>query len=48
MKAVRMVMVGKPLEMFDLPIPEVCDRDVLVRVRAAGGCHSDVPYRGGK
>jgi 2-desacetyl-2-hydroxyethyl bacteriochlorophyllide A dehydrogenase len=48
MKAVRMVAVGKPLEMFDLPIPEVGDRDVLVRVRAAGVCHSDVHYRLGK
>lgn len=48
MRAVRMVAVGKPLEMFDLPIPKVGDRDVLVRVRAAGVCHSDVHYRAGK
>ena len=48
MRAVRMVAVGKPLEMFDLPVPEIGDRDVLVRVRAAGICHSDVHYRAGK
>ncbi len=47
MKAVRMVAVGKPLEMFDLPVPKIGDRDVLVRVRAAGICHSDVHYRAG-
>jgi propanol-preferring alcohol dehydrogenase len=34
--------------MFDLPTPEVGDRDVLVRIRAAGVCHSDVHYRAGK
>jgi propanol-preferring alcohol dehydrogenase len=43
-----MVGVGKPLEMFELPVPEVGDRDVLVRIRAAGICHSDVHYRAGK
>ena len=48
MRAVRMVAVGKPLEMFELPAPEVGDRDVLVRVRAAGICHSDAHYRAGK
>ena len=48
MRAVRMVGVGQPLEMFDLPVPEVGERDVLVRVRAAGVCHSDVHYLTGK
>lgn len=48
MRAVRMVAVGKPLEMFDLPIPVIRDQEVLVRVRAAGICHSDVHYRLGK
>lgn len=47
MKAVRLVAVGKPLELFDLPIPRIGERDVLVRVRAAGICHSDVHYRAG-
>jgi D-arabinose 1-dehydrogenase-like Zn-dependent alcohol dehydrogenase len=48
MKAVRMVGVGQPLEMQEIPIPEVGPRDVLVRVRAAGICHSDVHYRAGR
>lgn len=48
MRAIRMVGVGKPLEMFEIPVPEVGDRDVLVRIRAAGVCHSDVHYTAGK
>jgi propanol-preferring alcohol dehydrogenase len=47
MKAVRLVNVGQPLEMHDVPIPEVGPQDVLVKVRAAGICHSDAHYRAG-
>jgi D-arabinose 1-dehydrogenase-like Zn-dependent alcohol dehydrogenase len=47
MKAVRMVAVGRPLEPADVPVPRVGERDVLVRVKAAGICHSDVHYRAG-
>jgi 2-desacetyl-2-hydroxyethyl bacteriochlorophyllide A dehydrogenase len=47
MKAVRLVKVGQPLEMQDVPLPTVGERDVLVRIRAAGICHSDVHYRAG-
>ena len=46
-KAVRMVAVGKPLEAFDIPVPRIGEKDVLVRVKAAGICHSDVHYRAG-
>jgi 2-desacetyl-2-hydroxyethyl bacteriochlorophyllide A dehydrogenase len=48
MKAVRMTQVGQPLELHEIPIPEVGESDILVRVRAAGICHSDVHYRAGK
>ena len=48
MKAIRMVEAGKPLELQNIPIPSIGDRDILVRVRAAGICHSDVHYRGGR
>ncbi len=48
MKAVRMVQVGQPLEMQNIPMPPVGDRDVLVRVQAAGICHSDAHYRAGR
>jgi len=47
MKAVRLVKVGSPLEMQEIPTPEVGERDVLVRVKAAGICRSDVHYRSG-
>ena len=42
-----MVAVGKPLEAFDVPVPSVGDKDILVKVKAAGICHSDVHYRAG-
>jgi 2-desacetyl-2-hydroxyethyl bacteriochlorophyllide A dehydrogenase len=48
MKAVRMVQVGRPLENQELPVPTIGERDILVRVRAAGICHSDVHYRAGR
>ncbi len=48
MKAVRLVKPGQPLVQFDLPIPEMGVGDILVRVRAAGICHSDVHYRAGR
>src|SRR5215813_6222724 len=47
MKAVRLVEVGKPLEEAAVPIPEIGASDVLIRVAAAGICHSDAHYRAG-
>ena len=47
MKAVRMIGVGQPLQMQELPVPVIEEKDILVRVRAAGICHSDVHYRAG-
>ena len=48
MKAVRLVKVGSPLVMQDIPVPAPKERDVLVRVKAAGICHSDTHYRAGR
>jgi len=48
MKAIRMVEPGKPLELQNIPIPAAGAEDVLVRVRAAGICHSDAHYRAGR
>jgi 2-desacetyl-2-hydroxyethyl bacteriochlorophyllide A dehydrogenase len=48
MKAVRMIQVGQPLQLQEIPVPAVGDSDILVRVCAAGICHSDVHYRAGK
>ena len=47
MKAIRLVEIGKPLENADVPIPKIGPNDVLVRVAAAGICHSDAHYRAG-
>jgi len=46
-KAIRLVEVGKPLVLQEIPVPEPGYGDVLVQVRAAGICHSDVHYRAG-
>jgi 2-desacetyl-2-hydroxyethyl bacteriochlorophyllide A dehydrogenase len=47
MRAVRLVEQGKPLVEVELELPEVGPHDLLVRVRAAGICHSDAHYRDG-
>ena len=47
MKAVRLVQAGRPLELHEIPLPETGEDDVLVRVKAAGICHSDAHYRAG-
>lgn len=48
MKAIRLVHPGSPLEAHDVPIPQPTAHDVLIRVKAAGICHSDAHYRAGK
>lgn len=48
MKAIRLIEINQPLQMQNIPTPTVGDGDVLVRVRAAGICHSDVHYRAGR
>src|SRR3954470_10657612 len=48
MKAVRLTQPGLPLELQDLPEPPLADDEILVRVKAAGICHTDVHYRAGK
>lgn len=47
MRSVQMIQRGAPLEARELPIPGGGDTDILVRVRAAGICHSDAHYRAG-
>ena len=44
MKAVRLVEIGQPLQQMEIPAPSMGDDDVLIRVKAAGICHSDVHY----
>src|SRR5947207_11783269 len=47
MRAVQLTHIGKALEHADVPIPEIGPKDVLIRVAAAGICHSDAHYRAG-
>ena len=47
MRAVQLIQIGKLLENADVPIPEIGAQDVLIRVAAAGICHSDAHYRAG-
>src|SRR5687767_3888725 len=47
MKAVRLIKPGSPLELQNVPEPKIGFSDVLVRVKAAGICHSDAHYRKG-
>ncbi|HJR80996.1 MAG TPA: zinc-binding dehydrogenase, partial [Anaerolineales bacterium] len=48
MKSVRMIAPGRSLELQHIPIPSIGEEDILVRVRAAGICHSDAHYRAGR
>jgi propanol-preferring alcohol dehydrogenase len=48
MKAVRLVQPGRRLELQEVTVPELGPNDALVRVKAAGICHSDAHYRAGK
>ena len=47
MKAIRLTKPGAPLELCEIEIPASGPHEVLVRVRAAGICHSDAHYRNG-
>lgn len=50
MKAVRLAEHGGPevLQYLDVPMPEIGDEDVLIRVHAAAVNHWDLRYRAGK
>ena len=48
MKAIRLTALGAPLELQEVPVPQINEKDILVRVRAAGICHSDAHYRAGR
>ncbi|HWA40240.1 MAG TPA: zinc-binding dehydrogenase [Gemmatimonadales bacterium] len=48
MRALRLTTIGHPLTATDLPTPTPGAGEILVRVRAAGICHSDAHYRAGR
>ena len=45
MRAVQLVEIGSPLQARDVPMSSMGENDVLVRIKAAGICHSDVHYQ---
>jgi len=47
MKAVRFYGAGKPLKLEDVDIPKISDEEVLVRVKGAGICHTDLHFLDG-
>ncbi|HYJ05189.1 MAG TPA: zinc-binding dehydrogenase [Chthoniobacterales bacterium] len=47
MKAIRLTAIGSPLAEQEIELPAVKSRDVLIRIKAAGICHSDAHYRAG-
>ena len=47
MRAVQLVRIGKPLQEVELSVPKIGPSDVLIRIAAAGICHSDEHYRAG-
>lgn len=47
MRAVQLSEIGTPLINADVPVPEIGPSDVLIRIAAAGICHSDAHYRAG-
>jgi 2-desacetyl-2-hydroxyethyl bacteriochlorophyllide A dehydrogenase len=46
-RAIRLVKSGAALEAQEIPVPNFGSGDVLIRVGAAGICHSDAHYRAG-
>lgn len=48
MRALRHTHFGRDLTVDDVPDPRPGPDDVVVEVRAAGICHSDAHYRGGR
>ena len=47
MKAVQLIEIGKPLQMREIAQPVPGTGEMLVKVLAAGICHSDAHYRAG-
>jgi propanol-preferring alcohol dehydrogenase len=47
LKTVRITEIGRPLEAQEAPTPTPGAGEVLVRIKAAGICHSDAHYRAG-
>jgi len=42
LKAARIVEPNKPLQITELELPQASGNEVIVKVKAAGVCHSDL------
>lgn len=47
MKAIQLTRTGQPLQLREVPVPQPGPDDILVKIKAAGICHSDAHYRAG-
>jgi len=47
MRAARLHRIGEKLSIDDIPIPDIGNGDVLIKIKASGICHSDINYRDG-
>lgn len=47
MRALRIVAIGQPLALCEVPMPEPGPGEIRVKLQAAGICHSDAHYRDG-
>jgi len=48
MKAARLHVLGQPLSLDTVPVPDVARDEVLIRIAGAGVCHSDLHIRSGE
>ncbi len=46
-RAARLYQFGQALKVEEVPVPEIGESDVLLRVRAAGICHTDIHLSNG-
>jgi alcohol dehydrogenase, propanol-preferring len=47
MKAWRLTAAKEPLQLFNIPEPEAGDNEIVLDVKAAGICHTDIGYLDG-
>lgn len=48
MRAAQLTEIGMPLEIVEIPVPKPGKDEILVRVKAAGICSSDIHYQDGR
>jgi 2-desacetyl-2-hydroxyethyl bacteriochlorophyllide A dehydrogenase len=47
LKAFKLIKFREPLKLVETPIPTPTDDEVLVKIKASGICHSDIPVKEG-